>query len=442
MRTNFSRITKFVVTVLISVGQIAIGSNAHAANDLCTAQGYSVGFFNGVWNTPDQAAEGLAALRVLNGATLNGEPIQYEVFYNQTGSTAGATGMQDIAEVFIQRAAEIDSTGELGKRWEYFWESFTGERTLTDKIAALFPNSTSLLSQLYSDITTKVMAGWSYLLSNPPTASTYAGHNARLDTLSLQRQKLMLVAHSQGNLFMNHAYDYISPKSGTGSVKAVHIASASPTLRGDYLLANIDLVINGLRVQGLTTVPAINLTIPTALSDASGHTLVGTYLDGSRGGRSRVGSMMTTAMQNLTTPATTGSAGSFTVTLNWDGTGDVDLHTFEPSGSHVYYQSKSGVVGYLDVDNTVASGPEHYFASCDPSILQAGTYRVGINNYSRATGRTATIQVATSKGGTILTKTMGVGAELGSAGNSSPISAVSVVVTKNATTGAFTFTAN
>lgn len=443
MRTSFSKkITLLFMNGVVSVGQIAISSNAYAGGDLCTAQGYSVGFFNGIWNTPDQAAEGLAALRVLNGATLNSEPIQYEVFYNQTGSTEGATGMQDIAEVFIQRAAEIDSTGELGKRWEYFWESFTGNKTLTDKVAAIFPSATNLLSRLYNEMTTKIMAGLAYVLSNPPTESTYADHNLRLDTLSVQRQKLMLVAHSQGSLFMNHAYDYISPKNGAGSVGAVHIAPASSTLRGEYLLANIDLVINGLRVQGLSSVPDVNLMMPIDLADATGHTLVGTYLDSNRGGRARVGAMLITAMQNLTTPTTTGTAGAFTVTLNWDGSGDVDLHTFEPSGAHVYYQAKRGVVGYLDVDNTLSSGPEHYYASCDSSKLQPGAYLIGINNYRAATGRTATIQVATSQGGTILTKTIDVGAERGEGGNLTPIPAVNVVVTRDSTTGSFGFTAN
>lgn len=304
IQTNIAALLFFLLTI----GECGIVLSATATNDPCIASGYTLGFFNGVWNTPLQAADGIAALRALRGTTLNGEPIQYEVFYNHTGSTAGGSGMQDIAEVFEQRAVEIDSSGELGKRWEFFWENLNGEKNFTQKIIDLFPNAGSLFSQLYTDIISKSVAGWAYLLSNPPTESDYAGHNTRLDALALQRQKLMLVAHSQGNLFVNHAYDYISPKVGAGSVEVGHIAPASTTLRGDYVLTDIDLVINGLRAQGLTTVPAININIPLSSSDPSGHTLIGTYLDATRAARTRVNLMISTAMQALKTPSTTGES--------------------------------------------------------------------------------------------------------------------------------------
>jgi hypothetical protein len=62
----------FVVSLSISI-------NAGAA-DLCVANGYTLGFFNGVWNTPREATDGLAALRSMVGNTYNSEPIQYPTF--------------------------------------------------------------------------------------------------------------------------------------------------------------------------------------------------------------------------------------------------------------------------------------------------------------------------------------------------------------------------
>ena len=126
--------------------------------------------------------------------------------------------------------------------------------------------------------------------------------------------------------------------------------------------------------------------------------------------------------------------------MTWNGPGDVDLHTFEPTGAHVYYGARLGISGELDTDNTVALGPEHYYASCDSNVLATGTYQVGINNYYGATGRLATVQVATAKTGEIFTKTLGVGAQLGSAGNQSPIPVVSVTVSQDAN-GKYTATA-
>ncbi|MDE1951043.1 MAG: hypothetical protein KGI35_20695 [Burkholderiales bacterium] len=151
--------------------------------------------------------------------------------------------------------------------------------------------------------------------------------------------------------------------------------------------------------------------------------------------------MASTALDALTTPSSTASHGFFTVTLTWDGGGDVDLHTFEPTGSHVYYASKSGQSGMLDVDNTVANGPEHYYASCDATKLATGTYAIGINNYARATGRTATVQVSFAQGGQPLTRSLDVGPERGSGGNGTPIPVMNVVVSKDGS-GRFEAVAN
>jgi hypothetical protein len=87
---------------------------------------------------------------------------------------------------------------------------------------------------------------------------------------------------------VNQAYDHIMPVVGATGVKVVHIAPASPTLRGQYERATIDLVINGLRLAtGFGTIADVNLTLVPSASDPSGHTLVGTYLDGTRPGRAQ-----------------------------------------------------------------------------------------------------------------------------------------------------------
>lgn len=401
---------------------------------LCTARGYTVGFFNGVWNDEAGAINGMQALKSVLGDTFKDEPVKYESFYNHTGSTAGATFMQDIAEVFIQRAREIDASGTLEARWELLWEAvFDSDRSSWQRLVDSISNAGSVLSALYSDIVSKSAAGWSLLLSNPPTAVNSATHRSRLDTLALEGQKMLLVAHSQGNLFVNPAYDYVVTKTEASAVAAYHIAPASSTLRGPHRLADIDLVINALRVQGISTIPDINLTLPVRLrGDASGHQLVATYLDGTRPGRGIIKTDMESKLNGLVTPAADASSGFFTVTLTWDGSGDVDLHVFEPNGSHVYYRAMSGSTGFLDVDNTVANGPEHYFASCDSARVQEGSYRVGINNYALATGRTATLQVSSAARGELLTRSLDVGPERGSGGDANPPIAFDVRVAKDA----------
>jgi hypothetical protein len=264
-----------------------------------------VGFFNGVWNTRDQADDGLRALKELIGLTYKNTELNYQNFYNQTGSNNGNTALQDIAEVFIQRGKELN--GVLGNRWEHFWELLTGRYTASNSLTGTLQSGLGadglVLGQLL-DATFNAMLGnilsWvSQLLSNPPTEADMASQLSKLNGLADEGNAFLLIAHSQGNLFVNPAYDGLRSSHPNTPAGVVHVAPASPTLRGDHLLADIDLVINGLRVQGLTSVPSVNINLPVSKSDASGHTLVGTYLDAARTARERVLGMVQHALDAL-----------------------------------------------------------------------------------------------------------------------------------------------
>lgn len=427
--------TRFIQVVLcyILIG-VSLCSLPLRAESICDNRGFLLGFFNGVWNEPTQdgAYGGLFELELVAGETYNGERITGQLFYNSTGSTVGATWWQDLAETFIQRANEVDASGELSHHFEYLWDVLSGGGSFWDRIVDFFPAAGDLFDSLYEYFMTNVTAEIVSWFSDPPTDINYAEHNALLDEYALRGQKMLLVAHSQGNLFVNHAYDYISPKVNLDSVKVVHIAPASPTLRGDYVLADIDVVINGLRVFGLSSVPDINLNLPFSSDDASGHTLVGTYLDKTRDGYGRVSSMMFSALAALVTPPATVSPGFFTVSLTWDGLGDMDLHLYEPDGGHVFYAAPEGVTGTLDVDNRVGEGPEHYFASCDVNKLQTGRYTISINNYEGAEERKAVVQAYFYKTGVLATHEIEIGAARGDEGNTNPDFVMTLDVSQDA----------
>lgn len=404
-----------------------------SATDLCAPSGYVLGFFNGVWNTHAQAVAGREMLARVVGPKYKNETIEPELFYNTSGtepSRRWVTGWEDIAEVFNQRSNELD--GILGSRWELFWETLGGDQSLWDTLSSSISNGSALRTALINAIQGKAAAILTGLATAPPTAGDYITHETRIKALATERKKLLFVAHSQGNLFVNHAYQVALTQVTAANAKVVHIAPASPTLNGTHTLVDIDVVINGLRSAPGSVVPPVTTNIPLALGkDWSGHKLVETYLDSSRAAYGAVRDQMIAALDGLETPTSGGNSGFFTVTLTWDGPGDVDLHTFEPNGMHVFYSAKAGTAGYLDVDNTVANGPEHYYASCDASKLLPGTYRIGINNYARAAGRSATVQIASAATGELLTKTLDVGPVRGAGGNGSPIPVFDVLVTKN-----------
>lgn len=425
---------------VLAAAFLSLGLIAPATADLCSSDeetGYVVGFFNGVWNTEIDAIDALAEIKGIVGDTYNDERIRYEYFYNATGPSHGATMFEDIAETFIQRAEEIDPN--LAGRFDLFWSAVHGKQDgYWAKIRSILSGSADLVVGLLNDLydwgVSQSLALISNLFSSPPTMDDYAEHRARLNTLALHGEKLVLVAHSQGNLFANNAYGELMSLSTVeeSHVGLVHIAPASPQLNGDYTLADIDLVINALRATG--TVPDNNIFLPLSHLkdvDASGHTLMTTYLHPDLSARSQIFGQINSALDRIEAPEPQATTGSFTVTLTWDGSGDVDLHTFEPGGSHVYYGNRRGEVGELDVDNIVGRGPEHYFASCDYDTLQAGTYFIGLNNYSWAEGRTATVQLSTPSIASVLTRSMMMGPSMGSNGDANPAPIMNVVVDKS-----------
>ena len=100
----------------------------------CEVTGYTIGFFNGVWNTQKQADASLAISRAMRMSTFNSQPVSYEVFYNYSNCASSTKScLQDLAETFEQRAREIDASGQLGQRWEIFWESLAADKPISRK---------------------------------------------------------------------------------------------------------------------------------------------------------------------------------------------------------------------------------------------------------------------------------------------------------------------
>lgn len=434
-----SKLSGLLLVTFVSVTSIPGAATAQSQTVLCTPGGITVGFFNGVWNTRSQAQSGREALAQLYGDTYapTGEPISYDNFFNTTGSEHGATGVEDLIETFKQRAAEQDAV--LQNRFELFWEAISSDTQQSSftRVLSTVGAFAGVLGGIYDEIRAKTVAALTSWASTPPTTLNYLEHQARVDGQLAAHKKVVLVAHSQGNLFMNAAYRYATAKAGAAAVKAVHIAPASPTLNGAYTLADLDLVINGLRLIG--TVSDNNVKISaTGRDDVSGHELVRTYLNegiapiGALNPRGMVRQQLGNALSTVQAPQSTGSDGFFTVTLTWDGAGDVDLHSLEPTGKHVFYSARQGDSGALDVDNIVGLGPEHYTATCDASKLALGSYAIGVNNFSGATGRTATVQIASYDEGVLLTRSVGVGLARGTAGDNSPIPVATVQVSQAA----------
>lgn len=433
-------VRKFLCGAL-SIGVLLSGATATAAtadaDSLCRPSGSAILFFNGVQTTPETAEVALRELQASYGNTTpTGDSIRYDLFYNHSN------GLEDFVETFEQRLSE--QGGVLQGRFELFFSSLKGDGPWWSAITGAVGSTAGILTGIVDLANAAAARGLTALIANPPTQLVYQEHRSRLDNLMLEGKKLVLLAHSQGNLFVNPAYDYAASKVTTASVKVVHVAPASPRLSGDHTLADKDLVINGLRLVG--TVANNTDTIPSylerpagrnGLRDVMGHGFIEIYLNAALTTFGHIKSQLDAALTQVVAPTRAAQSGFFTATLTWDGAGDIDLHTYEPSGRHVYYASSAGMSGFLDVDNTVANGPEHYYASCDAATLQTGVYKVAVANYSGGQGRKATLQIASSLGGVLETKTV----VMGSATRDTPsVNLFDVVVARDAATGAYSVT--
>lgn len=405
-----NKIKAFTIATTLIFSNSLYAADIPDENNICQVSGDTVfALFNGVTTPHNLALVNLGKLKAIHGSTSpDGSEIDYDLMYNHTD------GYEDFVETFEQRFQE---QREIKDRWELFFQVLKDQGSWWDNIVLRVPELVVDADNWRGILQANFIRNLSGLIADPPeTISNYEEHKTKIDSWVLEGKKLLFVAHSQGNLFANNAYTYTTSKVPAESVKVVHIAPASPITNGSHVLASEDLVINGLRAFG--TVPPITHTIPVYNPlidnngrDFLGHGLIETYMNPAFGMFDSIKGHVDQALTDLKAPPTQASQGFFTATLSWDGSGDVDLHTFEPTNSHVYYRSKRGVSGYLDVDNTRGFGPEHYFASCDKTKLSTGNYNIKLANYDRAEGRKATLQISSDASGVLGTKSVVMGAE-------------------------------
>jgi hypothetical protein len=272
-----------------------------------------IGYFNGVANTRPSANISLNRL-VREFPSTQAKILVHELFYNQTTCESGAFRqgkipcLEDIAEVFDQRISELN--GVLKNRWEYFWEILSGRSnqdgsltaTLTSRFGVFANSILQLIDSIYAVIINQLAGSFPRLitiLNSKPTAAETAGHVAKLKTYADKGSGMVLIAHSQGNLFVNAAYDGIKASTPAAKVKVVHVAPASPTLRGEYVLADVDFVIRALRKVVGSGVAAVNINMPLSANDETGHAFEGTYLDITRNAYARLKAMITSALSGV-----------------------------------------------------------------------------------------------------------------------------------------------
>lgn len=417
-------------TLVLCMGISNVAYAAEGSPNLCDKSDLVYAYFNGVLTTEVEAKRVLSLMQSKYGTTTAlGDEVAYELMYNET------QGMLDFIETFHQRFSEET----LGDRWELFTQVISNRQSswwgrITQAIPILNKSASLVL-----DFVQRFVIGALNTALSTAEKSTYIKHELLIEKHALEGKKFVMLAHSQGNLYVNKAYKYATQKTDPNSVGVIHVAPASPTLSGNHILVDQDLVINGLRLSGSVppntdSIPVFNPIGNNFNRDAVGHGIESTYLNPNFVMESKIRAEVERLFQTLKTPENKAQEGFFNVTMNWDGLGDVDLHVTEPSGKKVFYSNPTGESGYLDVDNTQGYGPEHYYATCEASNLQTGTYQVQLANYYAADGRTVKVQVSSNRAGVLDTQQFVLGS---STGDNPSVNAFNLLVTKNEADGRY-----
>lgn len=387
MRTlcDLRKSAKAALLVVIVLCQSIVPAFGQAPADLCQPAGFMIAYFNGVNSPFNASGEVIIALNKKYNNKYKDQQLRFRRIQNPAVSF-----LSDGIETFKQKALEDP---RFDGKYELFWAIMNGATSVLTEYLVANP----LMKAPIEDLRTRLMASTAEKLRdsiNAPLPLT-AEMVEKVKNLLTERWKVVMVAHSQGNLFANSVYTTIKPTLSSDSLRTVHVAPAAAVVYGPMTLSKNDYIIRALRL--LTTVVQPDVELPyIPLQDPTGHFFVDTYLRPGPDSASRVFGQLDSAMDAMTSEPGAAGTGLFTVTLRWNGSGDVDLHVFEPNGFHVYYPSKVGVSGDLDTDNTVADGPEHYTASCSADRVREGVYTVAVANYSEADGRTATLQLSTA----------------------------------------------
>ena len=121
-----------------------------------------------------------------------------------------------------------------------------------------------------------------YQADNPPTQSDINTMSAALSNWYNAGDDILLVAHSQGNLFAESVYNAFTSTYGASHIVAYDIAPPTSLIPGQYTLNSLDLVIAlagaAESTMGLQASPPPPNVTQFCSDDWSGHTL-GCYLE-------------------------------------------------------------------------------------------------------------------------------------------------------------------
>jgi hypothetical protein len=339
---------------------------------ICDTKETVVFFGNGVMTDEDNAYNSRDIIKQRVKTKLPPEEFElldFQLSYNDTHTLP-----LDLLELTIQFL-----TGNVSRFWRILWE--------LDPMPDLVAEQMLLLSDALD---------YSALLTTDNLRDHVKTYQNAID----EGKKIILVAHSQGNLFGNQAYNFLSigEKRSFGMISVANVDNnvlGDGTETAPYTSLKNDKFILGLiAVQlGLPTSPMFPNTENLADSeDLWRHSFIRSYMMEESISETQITGDIIAVLGSLYTPPQVVDPGVITVSLTWGQAPDIDLHVYEPNGTLVNFMNLQGISGALDVDDRSRFGPEHYrVLTCD--ALEEGIYHIALDYYYGSEPEIATLQV-------------------------------------------------
>ena len=363
---------KFFYCLLISffVGSMLLAETSHAS--ICDEKETIIFFGNGIKSIKKDAFKSKEYIKKNLKTKLPPEEfelIEFDIAYNGTHTLP-----LDLLESSVQVLS-----GNISGFWRFFSKLVPAPDWFSEKL--IFLSSAIDYSALV-------------------TTDSLRDHMAKYKAAIAEGKKVLLVAHSQGNLFGNQAYKLLTPgeQSSFGMVSIANVDNnvlGNTTAGAKYTTLTDDKVISALITLqlNLPTSPMNPNTENLAASeDAWGHLFVESYMVDGSVSQMQITEDILTTLGNLPEPYQLVEPGIITVSLTWGPAQDIDLHTYEPNGMHVSWMYMQGISGSLDRDDRSYNGPEHYHVpSCE--TLEKGMYEIALDYFKGTTPDIATVQI-------------------------------------------------
>jgi hypothetical protein len=340
-----------------------------AAASICDPKETVIFYGNGIKSLKKDAFDARKIIKERLQAELPPEDFEvlaFDLAYNETHGLP-----LDLLESTVQIL-----TGNISRFWRIFW-------------------GLEIMPDWFADRMITLSAGLD--MSTLVTTDSLKNHVTTYKTKIAEGKKVLLVAHSQGNLFGNLAYSLLNSRErqSFGMVSVANVDSNVLGAGGPYTTLKTDKVIAAL-IAAQIFLPSKPMAPNTenleASEDSLGHFFIQSYMAAGSNSDKQIVNDIAAVLGSLVKPLPIVENGVITASLTWGSAPDIDLHVYEPNGTQVYWYNLQGYSGALDRDDRSGYGPEHNTVpSCE--TLERGVYHVALDYYKGDYPEVATLQI-------------------------------------------------